>query len=34
MRDEKKEAAQDENEQKKNKFSISREFLESFVVQL
>jgi hypothetical protein len=32
VRDEKKEAAQDKNEQKKNEFSISREFLESSLV--
>jgi hypothetical protein len=34
VQNEKKEAAQDEREQKENEFSIFRELLESFVIQL
>jgi hypothetical protein len=34
MQNEKKKAAQDKREQKKNEFSISRESLESLVIQL
>jgi hypothetical protein len=34
MSNKKKRAAQDEDEQKENEFSISRELIESLVVQL